>query len=113
VRLLIFLSGLTLALTGIAAFGMTKDPALLQGGLTLGGGFIICAAFSVRARWHGIAGAGALALLGGLRALPAIGREPRIFHTTAALACGIVLIAVTRALLQERRRRSIEKLKAE
>ena len=112
-RTVIFSAGLLIALLGLSAFQATKNPSLLQGGLTLGGGLIICGIFSLRAKWHGIVGAAVLALLGLLRTLPRIGDEPRAFHAVAAAACGIVLVAAVKTLLAERTRRSVEKLKSE
>ncbi len=37
--------------------------ALMFGSLTLGGGFIICGLFSIKMLWHGVIGAGVLALV--------------------------------------------------
>lgn len=111
-RIVIFLAGFLLAALGFVVFRQTKDPSLLQGGLTLGGGFIICGIFSLKAKWHGIVGAGVLALLGTLRAAPNVTSEPRLFHITAAAICAIVLIGAVRTLLAERTRRSVEALKA-
>jgi hypothetical protein len=113
VRFVIFSAGLLIAALGLAAFRETKDPTLLQGGLTLGGGFVICGIFSVKAKWHGIVGAGVLALLGLVRTLPNLGAEPKTFHAVAATACGIVLAAAAKVLLAERTRRSVEKLRSE
>jgi hypothetical protein len=116
VRTLIFLSGLLIAAAGIVAFRQTNDPSLLQGGLTLGGGFVICGIFSIKAKWHGIVGATMLAFLGGLRALPGMMDEQgpgQIFKGVAGTLCLVVLIAAVKTLLSERTRRSIEKLKAE
>jgi hypothetical protein len=110
-RTLLLIAGILLSALGYFAFHSTKDPLLLQGGLTLGGGFVICAVFAVKAKWHGIAGAGILAFLGLLRTLPgATSREP--FMMAAGAICLVVLFAVIRVLRAERLRRSIEKLKA-
>jgi len=115
-RALIFTAGLLLVGLGILAFRQTRDPMLLQGGLTLGGGWIICGLFSLRSRWHGFIGAGLLAFLGGIRAVPAftrLGGDPAAPFTAAAgVLCAIVFIATLRALLAERRRIAIERLKA-
>lgn len=112
-RILIFIGGILIAALGFVVFQQTKDPTLLQGGLTLGGGLIICGLFSIKAKWHGITGAGILALLGAARTIPKLGEEPRWFHVTAAAICVIVLVAAARCLLAERTRRSVEKLKSE
>ena len=68
-RVLLFLAGVLLSALGFLAFRAHQDHLLLQGGLTLGGGFVICGIFTFRAKWHGIAGAGLLAFLGTLRTL--------------------------------------------
>jgi hypothetical protein len=113
VRILIFIGGILIAALGFMVFQQTKDPTLLQGGLTLGGGLIICGIFSIKAKWHGITGAGILALLGAARTIPKLGAEPRWFHAAAAAICVIVLVAAARCLLAERTRRSVENLKSE
>ena len=112
-RILIFIGGILIAALGFLVFQQTKDPTLLQGGLTLGGGLIICGVFSLRAKWHGIIGAGVLALLGAVRAVPKLGAEPRWFYGAAAVICVIVLISAARCLLAERTRLAVEKLKSE
>lgn len=115
-RALLFLAGFLLAALGFLAFHGSKDPLLLQGGLTLGGGFIICGIFAIRAKWHGIAGAGVLAFLGFLRTVPSVvsgDKGPGTpFMLAAGAICLTVLIAAIRTLRAERTRRSIEKLKA-
>lgn len=116
-RSLIFIAGFLLCGLGALAFHNSNDPSLLQGGLTLGGGWIICGLFSLRAKWHGIIGAGLLAFLGGIRALPSVtdfgSEDPAApFSTAAGVLCVIVFIAAARTLLAERRRQSIEALKA-
>jgi hypothetical protein len=115
-RALLFLAGFLLAALGFFAFHGSRDHLLLQGGLTLGGGFIICAIFTFRAKWHGLAGAGLLAFLGVLRTLPAAVTDSRNPSTSFMLAAGaiclVVLISVISVLRAERRRQSIERLKA-
>ena len=120
-RALIFIAGTLVALLGFVAFRLAPTPELgaefLQGGLTLGGGWIICGLFSLRAKWHGIIGAGMLAFLGGLRALPALtklssGDPAAPFSVAAGVLCVIVFVAAARTLMAERRRHSIEALKA-
>jgi hypothetical protein len=111
VRILIFIGGILIVALGFVVFQQTKDPTLLQGGLTLGGGLIICGVFSLKAKWHGITGAGVLALLGAARTVPKLGAEPRWFHAAALAICVIVLISAARCLLAERTRRAVGKLK--
>ncbi|MEK7952109.1 hypothetical protein [Luteolibacter soli] len=112
-RILIFIGGILIAALGFMVFQQTKDPTLLQGGLTLGGGFIICGFFSLKAKWHGIMGAAILSLLGAARTIPKLGAEPRWFHGAAAAICIILLISAARCLLAERTRQAVEKLKTD
>ncbi len=116
VRILIFAAGVLTALLGIAAYHKSGDHRLLQGGLTLGGGWVICGLFSLNAKWHGIAGAGLLALLGAARGLPALlklgGGGAGVFFEAAVAAISVVVfLAAGRALRVERNRRQIEALK--
>jgi hypothetical protein len=116
-RALIFIAGFLLCGLGALAFRNSGDPSLLQGGMTLGGGWIICGLFSLRAKWHGYIGAGILAFLGGLRSLPSLaglssGDPAAPFSVAAGVLCLIVFVAAARTLLAERRRQSIEALKA-
>jgi hypothetical protein len=116
-RALIFIAGFLLCGLGALAFRISGDPMLLQGGMTLGGGWVICGLFSLRARWHGYIGAGILALLGGMRSLPSLtklssGDPAAPFNVAAGVLCVVVFVAAARTLLAERRRQSIEALKA-
>lgn len=116
-RALIFIAGFVLCALGVLAFRRSGDPVVLQGGLTLGGGWIICGLFSLRAKWHGYVGAGLLAFLGAVRSLPALtklaGGDPAAPFTVAAgFLCVVVLTAAARALLAERRRQSVKELEA-
>lgn len=117
-RALIFIAGALLAGLGFFAFQQTKDPSALQGGLTLGGGLIICGIFSIKSKWHGLVGAGLLAFLGAMRTVPSLASLPggadadATFKAASGVVCMIVFITVARALLAERRRKSIEDLKA-
>ena len=122
-RFQIFFSGAMILFLGVA--GMELLPknealALLQGALTLGGGMIICGLFSLKMQWHGIIGAGVLALLGAARGA---GNVPDFVKLLAgdhargpapALELGVTLISlvlllrVIRALQRERVRRMLE-----
>lgn len=82
-RIPIFLSAafvIGLGIFGMASLGHQVGSAFLLGALTLGGGFLICGLFSLKMPWHGIIGAGVLALLG-------LGRGvlnfPDMFHLVA------------------------------
>jgi hypothetical protein len=118
----IFLSGLTILAMGAASIFLldrSQATGFLQGALTLGGGIVICGLFSLTMRWHGIIGAGTLALLGaarGLGNLPTLakflaGDRPRgltpLLETGVTLTCVVLLVAVIRALSRERLRRML------
>lgn len=112
-RTLLFTAGLLACGIGFAALKLIGDPALLQGGLTLGGAWVICSLFSLYSKWHGIIGGGILALLGAGRNLSAPSRladDPTgapLFQCFALALCLIVLIATLRVLLAERTRRQL------
>jgi len=119
----VFFSGaMVLALAGSAMRLLERDDALafLQGGLTLGGGIIICGLFSLKSKWHGLIGAGVLALLGvsrGLANIPdfiklASGDRQRgpapVMELGVTLICLLLLLRVIAALHRERIRRMLE-----
>lgn len=127
-RIQIFLYGammLALGFYGMSLLDRMAALALLQGTLLLGGGTIICGLFSLKMKWHGIIGAGVIALLGtarGLINLPdfirllsgdgTLGPSPAIeFGFTAA--CLVLLLRVLRTLQQERARRMLDPGKEE
>ncbi len=123
-RFPVFLSGVAILALGAAATRLLdRNDALafLQGALTLGGGLIICGLFALKMRWHGLIGAGVLALLGAARGL---GNLPDLLHLAAgdrqrgpapALELGVTLIClwlllrVLGLLRRERTRRMLER----
>lgn len=122
-RVYIVFCGLVIIATGIAAMSiLAKQDSVgfLQGALTLGGGIVICGAFSVKMKWHGIIGAGILAMLGAARGvgnLPGLakfltGERPRgatpVLEVGVTLICLLLLLKIIRALSQERVRRMLE-----
>lgn len=122
-RFYIFLCGLLILATGVAALSVLEKPhsmAFLQGALTLGGGIVICGIFSIRMKWHGIIGAGIVALLGAARGLGNVpgmvkfltGERPRgaapLLEMGVTLISLLLLFKVLRALSQERVRRMLE-----
>ncbi len=122
-KLSIFLSGLAILATGGLALSLLPRPQsfeFLEGALKLGGGIVICGIFSVKMPWHGIIGAGILALLGtarGVANLPglvkfAAGERSRstapLLEFGVTVLCALLLIKVLRALHQERVRRMLE-----
>jgi hypothetical protein len=114
-RPLIFTAGSLISAMGFVADAMIGDPALFQGALTLGGGFLICGLFSFSAKWHGIIGAAVLALLGAARCAPALLDLPNKtqaapFQAIAFLICTVVLVTIVRALRTERAQRQMEEL---
>ncbi len=122
-RFQIFSSGATiLALGGLSLRVLERNDALafFQGSLTLGGGIIICGLFSLKMKWHGIIGAGVLALLGTARGLGNIpdflklltgdlqrGKAP-ILELGVTLIALILLLRILRSLQLERTRRMLE-----
>ena len=127
-RTYIFFSGLVIVAMGIAAMSILAKPdsvGFLQGALTLGGGIVICGAFSMKMKWHGIIGAGILAMLGaarGLGNLPGLvkfltGERPRgstpVLEMGVTLICLLLLLKIIRVLSQERVRRMLEAAKEE
>lgn len=123
VRISIFLAAA--AIIGLGLLGMNqldKDigMAFLLGTLTLGGGFLICGLFSLKMQWHGIIGAGILALLGlgrGIMNLPGIaqflagersrGNAPALELATLII-CAYLLLRIWRAWTIELSRRRME-----
>jgi len=119
-RIAIFLAGLTILALGVAATQLLEKPAaygFLTEALTLGGGLLICGLFALRDRWHGILGAGVMALLGtssgigNLAALPffllgngSLG-PAQLLESVVALTCISLLIGVVRTLFAEKKRK--------
>lgn len=124
VRMQIFLSGaLVIVLGFIAVQALDGGEALgfLHGALTLGGALLICGFFSLKSQWHGIIGAGVLALLGAGRGL---GNFPHLLDALSGkldrpvvplielgvtLICLVLLGWVLAALNRERVKRMLEK----
>lgn len=81
---------------------------------------VICGIFSIKMQWHGIIGAGILALLGAARGLGNVpglakfltGERPRgvapLLEMGVTLISLLLLVKVIRALYQERTRRMRE-----
>ena len=122
-RFYIFFSGLTILATGWAATHLLPRPQsieFLQGALQLGGGIVICGLFSLRVKWHGLIGAGIMALLGAARGLANVpgllkflgGDRSRqtapVLEFGVTVICLLLLVKVIRALYQERVRRMLE-----
>lgn len=115
-------SGIAILCLGfVASHIIPYNDALgfLQGSLTLGGGLIICALFSLKSTWHGTIGAGILALLGSARGLsnlpdllPSIagtctrGKTP-ILEAGVTAICILLMFRVLGALQRERTRRML------
>lgn len=124
-RFQVFFSGAMIVALGASALRILQRAdalAFLQGGLTLGGGIIICGLFSLKSKWHGLIGAGVLALLGFARGLGNIpdffkladGERQRgvapVLELGVTLICLLLLVRVLAALKQERTRRMLEEL---
>ena len=122
-RLQVFFCGAAVIALGVAAMNvLERNQAMgyLQGALTLGGGLLICGLFSLKMKWHGIIGAGVLALLGaarGLGNLPDLalffsGQRERgatpVMELGITVVCLVLLMRVLAALYRERIRRTLE-----
>ena len=118
--LLAALAIIAMGFLGLYKLDETNGMAFLLGSLTLGGGFLICGLFSLKMLWHGILGAGVLALLGigrGVMNLPGIiqffsGDRPRgntpAFELATLVICSYLLIRIWQAWSIERSRRRLE-----
>jgi hypothetical protein len=122
-RIQIFTSGAAILALGASATRLLERQdalAFLQGAFTLGGGIIICGLFSLRNKWHGLIGAGVLALLGTARGIGNIpdlvllvrgdvrrGPAPAM-ELGVTLICLLLLLRVLRVLQRERTRRMLE-----
>jgi len=119
----VFASGILIILTGIIGVPFVpKMPGfeVLRGALTLGGGLVICAVFMLKMPWHGLIGAGVVALLGagkrilGLKDFPAFlagdrsrGLAP-VIEIGITLVCAVLVLKVVRVLMAERTRRMLD-----
>jgi len=115
IRAYIFLIGASII--GIGFLGLSR---IENGSLTLGGGFIICGLFSIKMLWHGVIGAGVLALISfgtGLFNLPdaaqyIVGERPRgnepLFELAVTILSALLLTRILAACGKERRRRMLE-----
>jgi hypothetical protein len=121
-RLLIFLSGAVILALGFVAhhlLGKTEALAFIQGSLTLGGGLVICGLFSLKMPWHGLIGAGVLALLGTTRGAANLPDALKLFAGDRSrgpapalgvtAVCLLLLVRVLAALQRERTRRMLER----
>lgn len=121
-RFHVFLSGVAVLASGGAAMRMLEEKdalGYLNGALTLGGGLVICGLFSLKSYWHGLIGAGVLALLGAARGVANLPDALKYFSGDSSrgvapllelgvtLVCLLLLVRVLRALQQERIRRML------
>jgi hypothetical protein len=119
-RLPLFASGAAILALGFSALRLLeKEPGMgfFSGALTVGGGLLICAFFTIRMQWHGFIGGGIIALLGAARGLPNLAGLPGyllgdrsrgpapLLEAAVALICIALLIHVLRVLQRERIRR--------
>lgn len=122
-RIYLFTCGLAiLALSAAAMSLLPRQQAFefLEGALKLGGGIVICGIFSIKMKWHGLIGAGAIALFGaatGLINLPGFvkfmgGDRSRdtapVLELGVTVICLMLLVKITQALSRERVRRMLE-----
>ena len=112
-RPLIFIAGIITLALGFISHAQLEDPTLLQGALTLGGGWIICGLFSIYSKLHGFIGAAVLALLAAGRSLIEIPKHhaPEIYYlATVFMIATVILIKITRFLLAERAKKQLAAL---
>lgn len=117
VRISIFLSAAVVIGIGFVGMGqMEKDAgmAFLLGAMTLGGGLLICGLFSLKMQWHGMIGAGVLAMLGvgrGVLNLPGlakflVGDQSRgnapLLELVVTIMCTVLLLRIWGAWKTER-----------
>ena len=111
IRFLIFVSAFLVSGIGFLGLSLLEKQqglALFLGSVTLGGGFLICALFSLKMPWHGYIGAAVLALLGlsrGLFNTPGIlqyflgdrSRGPTpLLELATLLICTVLLLVIHR-----------------
>jgi hypothetical protein len=123
IRAYIFLAGLAVICVGIFGASVLDDKSsmgFMVGALTLGGGFLICGFFTLKMFWHGVVGAGVLALLGfgrGVLNLPdaakhLIGERSRgqapLLELAVTVICAFVLTRIIAAWNRERTRRLLK-----
>jgi membrane-bound ClpP family serine protease len=126
IRAYIFLIGIAIITIGFLGLSRIEEDAamaLLVGSLTLGGGFIICGLFSIKMLWHGVIGAGVIALISfgrGLLNLPdaakyIVGDRPRgnepIFELAVTILSALLLARILSAWSKERRRKMLEEMR--
>jgi hypothetical protein len=63
-RVLLIIGGVMIAATGVLAFLRTRDGAILNAGMSLGGIFVICGLFSIKLPFHGLIAATVTAMVG-------------------------------------------------
>lgn len=123
-RMIILAVSMLINALAVVSLGILEKPASLgffQGAITLGGGLLICFAFSLKMQWHGIIGAGVLALLGFAKGLgnlthlipPNRPDAKSLMELVVTLASGSLLTIVARCLLKERRKRQVARLRSE
>lgn len=123
IRVFIFLTAVMivgLGFYGTSIMGKDNAMAFLLGCLTLGGGIFISGLFSLKMPWHGVIGAGVLALLGfarGILNFPGFakyfagerdrGAAPAL-EICVTLICAMLLVRVIRTLAAEKARQARE-----
>lgn len=122
-RTQIFVTGALVIAIGIAGTPfLPKMPGFefLRGAITLGGALVICGIFALKMPWHGLIGAGVVALIGagkgvmGLKDVPDFlagdrSRGPApLLELGITVICVVLMLRVVKILSAERTRRMLE-----
>lgn len=63
-RVLLIIGGIMICAMGVHAFVLTREGAILNAGMSLGGIFVICGLFSIKLPFHGLIAATVTAMIG-------------------------------------------------
>ncbi len=122
-RIHVFATAVLVIVLGAAGLQFIPKMAgfeFMRGILTLGGALFICGIFMIRMYWHGVIGAGVVALIGAGRGILNItdvfawfsGERGRgvapVLELAITVLCGVLVLRVVRVLLAERTRRMLE-----
>jgi hypothetical protein len=123
-RIHVFVTAILIILLGILAMRyIPRLPGIefMRGMFTLGGVLLICGFFMIRMYWHGLIGAGVVALVGAGRGLLnskaafdyIVGDRTRgpapLIELGITLACAVLTLRVVKVLMAERTKKMLER----